>query len=231
MLSEAARALLVAGDLADPRPDVLPGSLSPAVLSGLSDVALNEKCHRSRQPVRKCLEDRQGLPCTTCLKGLSSPWVQLWCKPSAVTAGLTAVESDFRDLASSGPGSAESRPAGGAKASAGYVQTPPRCSTTPSYYLMRLGNIRELLQPKHKWFQGCEGYLEDFGQYSDGEKHFCYPRTVFPGDHKRNPFHKSELRSKHAARSMKRLMAVKSKEGLSDLRFGTIELTFPDKIS
>ena len=32
VLSEAAMALLVAGDLADPRPDVLPGSVSPGVL-------------------------------------------------------------------------------------------------------------------------------------------------------------------------------------------------------
>jgi len=119
----------------------------------------------------------------------------------------------------------------------GYVQASPHYPYSPgsalnddiAYRIVGFKKLRELLRPKHSYFEGDYGWIRDFAFYKDGNSHFCYPRVK--ARTRKNPYRKSQLRSKHTARTIKRLLALKESAKLDDFRVAIVVLTFPKELS
>jgi len=131
-------------------------------------------------------------------------------------------------------------PAGSPQAPTGYLEASLRClySTQRNlnvdipYRLVGFKKLRNLLQPKHAYFKGSEGYLRDFSYHDDADgKHFCYPRVKMPFASGRNPYRKAQLRSKHTARTIKKLLALRESAKMDDFKVTALVLTFPKGLS
>ena len=133
---------------------------------------------------------------------------------------------------------------GGGGTDSGYVQAPPLQGLSPgelgmipgsalydgiSYRIVGFKKLRELLRPTHSYFEGDYAWIRDFAFYTDGHNHFCYPRVKTRTG--KNPYRKSQLRSKQTARTIKRLLALKDSAGLTDFSVAVVVLTFPKELS
>jgi len=121
-----------------------------------------------------------------------------------------------------------------------YLEASPRCPATRGidegkdavgYRLVGARKLRELLQPRHKYFEWAQGYLEGFSVYEDSSRRLCYPRVKIPSGSRLNPYRKTQLRSKHSATSIKKLLALKDRRGMEDFKVAVVILTYPRKIS
>jgi len=124
-------------------------------------------------------------------------------------------------------------------AAPGYVQTPPLYPYSPNeslvevkpYEIVGFWKLRELLRPKHPYFKDNEGYLRDFSFHDDGDNFFCYPRVKIPYGAGRNPYRKRQLRAKHTARTIKKLLAFKDSWHMDNFKVAVTVLTFPGELS
>ncbi|GAI01923.1 unnamed protein product [marine sediment metagenome] len=85
------------------------------------------------------------------------------------------------------------------------------------------------MRPKHPYFEGDYAWIKDFGYYTDGNSQFCYPRVKTRT--RNNPYRKSQLRSKHTARTIKKLLALRESAKLDDFKVAVVVLTFPKEVS
>lgn len=124
-------------------------------------------------------------------------------------------------------------PRGGGGGTDGYVQAPPQQGSSLrdgiNYRIVGFKKLRQLLQPKHPYFETAWAWVKEFSYYSDGNSHFCYPRVK---SHSRNnPYRKSQLRSKHTARTIKKLLALRESAELDDFKVAIVVFTFPKEVS
>jgi len=125
----------------------------------------------------------------------------------------------------------------GAAPPGGYLEAPPQQGSSPtsllydgiSYRIVGFKKLRQLLRPKHSYFEGDYAWIKDFAYYSDGNSQFCYPRIKTRT--RNNPYRKSQLRSKHTARTIKKLIALRQSSNLDDFKVAIIVPTFPKEVS
>ncbi len=135
-------------------------------------------------------------------------------------------------VASPSPISASSQATNQGGGVEGYLEAPPRQGRSPdssslrdgvSYRVVGFKKLRQLLQPKHPYFEAAWAWVKEFSYYSDGNSHFCYPRVKSYS--RKNPYRKMQLRQKHTARTIKKLLALKVD------RFAIVVPTFPKEVS
>lgn len=151
---------------------------------------------------------------------ISSVLSQALAEPSARASSLPPVE----------PG------AGGGAAPAGYLEAPPRCPYSPApgdlpYRVVGFRKLRDLLQPKHAYFSGHQGYIKKFSCYDAGDAYNLYPRVKIPGGSRKNPYRKHQLRSKHTQATIKKLLALREIAKLDDFKVAVVIPTFPRELS
>ena len=160
--------------------------------------------------------------------------------PSSIVGSivLPAREAESVDACGGGGATYAGSGVGVVGNSGGYLEAPPqqvRSRDGTKYRVVGLGRLRKLLQPKHLYYEGAEGYIDDYAYYDDNGVHLCYPRLKsyscehperpLKGWHKRNPYHKHLLRQKHVAKTVKKLQAL----GVD--KFAVVVLTLPKEVS
>ena len=101
-----------------------------------------------------------------------------------------------------------------------------------SYRIVGFRKLRDLLQPRHAYFKDSAGFVEEFSRYDGGGGlHLCYPRIKVPGGSGKNPYRKTQLRSKHTARTIKKLLALRESAKLEDFKVAVVITTFPKEMS
>ena len=97
--------------------------------------------------------------------------------------------------------------------------------------LIGYGKLKNLLQPKHKYFEGEYAEVWKWYRYLDKQGNdLLYPKVKTFGRNN-NPYRKHQLNSQCAARSAKKVFRLKEQYQLHGLRMIDITLTHPKAVS